>query len=62
MELGCLGKSPDCIAERKVSHTFENPTCWLRFGQFLPKPLGIDPVKPQGAELCGDDPVSDRRQ
>jgi len=25
------------------------------FGQFLPKPLSVDPVK----DLCGDDPVSD---
>jgi hypothetical protein len=29
------------------------------FGQFLPKPLGIDPVKPEDSDLCGNDPVSD---
>jgi hypothetical protein len=29
------------------------------FGQFLPKPLGVDPVKPEDSDLCGDDPVSD---
>ena len=31
----------------------------MDFGQFLPKPLSVDPVKPEDSDLCGDDPVSD---
>jgi hypothetical protein len=54
---GYLGKSPDCIAECKVSHTLGKPH--FRWILARPKPLGVDPVKPEGSDLCGDDPVSD---
>jgi hypothetical protein len=58
--LGYLGEPPNCIADRKVSAILWEPSMLAALWPVLAETLGIDSVKPEDAELCGDDPVSKR--